>query len=425
MNIAFISQPFEYIHPPDIPGSIGIWTDRFIQASKSQNMKFTVFAHLFPGLPVTETIDDVDYRYIDASLDEKIFRPIRVAERMTGFPRKRKPFFSSPLSNYWYIHRITREIRESTLDLIHIHNYSQFVPVIRKSNPDIKIVLHMHCEWLTQLDAEMIHKRLLDCDLILGCSDYITNKIRDKFPDQASKCKTAYNGVDINIFSGNGPGAVPNNSTNQLLFVGRVSPEKGLHILLKAFRKVLDEEPDSVLSIAGTPGDVPYEFIVLISDDPEVKKLRVFYKGLLKKGEYFEHLHQMLDDQMRKNTRFLGFLSHTDLINTYQNSNVLINPSVSEAFGMSLVEAMATGTPVVATRVGGMVEIMNSGNLGLLAEPGDPDSLAEKILVLLRDPETRREISRTGPPIARNTFAWDQIAEKVNHHYRELFQQNG
>jgi glycosyltransferase involved in cell wall biosynthesis len=98
----------------------------------------------------------------------------------------------------------------------------------------------------------------------------------------------------------------------------------------------------------------------------------------------------------------------------------LINPSLSESFGMSLVEAMAHGVPVIATCVGGMVEIVEMSKGGILAEPDDPRALADAILQLLSDEELRRSMGAAGQQSIPKHFSWDKIAEDLSCLYSRL-----
>lgn len=84
---------------------------------------------------------------------------------------------------HWgYAREVAKRIRMLRSDVVHVMNYSQFVPVIRRYNPTVRIALHMHCDWLTQFTRAIIEPRLRQTDLIIGCSEYITKTISDAFP---------------------------------------------------------------------------------------------------------------------------------------------------------------------------------------------------------------------------------------------------
>ena len=87
----------------------------------------------------------------------------------------------------------------------------------------------MHCEWLTQYATTASERQLRAVDLIFGCSDYITERIRKRFPAIATRC---HNGVDTDFFCPSPAEPVTRDVTEDLLYVGRMSPEKGVHVLI-------------------------------------------------------------------------------------------------------------------------------------------------------------------------------------------------
>jgi len=173
------------------------------------------------------------------------------------------------------------DLRSRQFDVVHVINFSQFIPLIRALNPKSRIILHMECEWLTQLHEPNIERRLRKTDLVVGCSDFITNKIRDRFPFTHNICHTVHNGVDTDLFiSGDGNHKSEKDTKHRLLFVGRGSPEKGIHVLLDALRIIITDDPSVQLQMVGSFGSKPpKEFIVSVSDDPKVHDLEPYYDG--------------------------------------------------------------------------------------------------------------------------------------------------
>lgn len=300
--------------------------------------------------------------------------------------------------------------------MIHIHNFSQFVPIIRATNPKAKIVLHLHCEWVNRLDRDAIAPRLEKADSVISCSDYVTEKIKNRFPEYASICQTVNNGVDANYFvpSSSYPPRQKQNAP-QILFVGRISPEKGLHDLIDAFIKVTEKYPQAVLTIAGSHIVVQKEFLFDLQHEPEVQALKAFYDS-----NYLEYLQKQIPAHLSSQVVFTGSLAHEELLPYYQNADVVVNPSLSEAFGMSLVEAMATETPVVATKIGGMPEIVNDGVTGLLSEPGDPQALATAIIELISDSRRATAMGRAGRKKVLERYCWSKIAESLVDCYADI-----
>jgi glycosyltransferase involved in cell wall biosynthesis len=293
--------------------------------------------------------------------------------------------------------------------------YKQFL--IRAFNPSIKIVLHTHDEWLNQLDMTMLNKRLARVDLVVGCSEYLTRKVRDRFPWLANRCKTIFNGVDTVRFSKPIDGRSETRHYQKLLFVGRVSPEKGLHVLLEAFKEVVKRSPDVQLDIIGPESVALPGLFINLSNDRRVRALRQFYSGT----RYFSQLKDRLSEEIKERVFFTErFIEQSALVHYYLDADLLINPSFVESFGMCLLEAMATELPVIATRIGGMPEVVEDGETGLLVEPNDVTALASAILFLLKDQESRRSMGHAGRQRALETFSWEQTTKNLFLLYQNI-----
>ena len=121
----------------------------------------------------------------------------------------------------------------------------------------------------------------------------------------------------------------------------------------------------------------------------------------------------------------VGLDSDFYVINHYREVDILINPSLREAFGRSLIEAMACQMPVVATRVGGMVEIVEDAKTGLWVNPGDATALAEAIIGLLSDENLRKSMAKAGRQRVLELFSWDQIVENLLRQYKSICRCDG
>lgn len=270
MKVAFVSQPWEFPLRDSQLGSIPTWTYE-VARRLARNCDVIVYSRRGLSRQKIEVDQKIHYRSLLA------WGFIKFINLFTKFDDVKRPLFASSLYNLMYALQVAKDLRQQQCDIVHIHNFSQFAPIIRAFNPKIKIVLHMHCEWLTQLDSTMIAERLCQVDLIVGCTEYITNKIRLKFPQFASRCQTIYNGVNIAPSEQNDNITTNKAINKRLLFVGRISPEKGVHILLDAFQKVAWHYPEVQLEIIGPEAVAPLEYIVALSDEDKVKDLAVFY----------------------------------------------------------------------------------------------------------------------------------------------------
>ena len=413
MKIAFIQQPIGTISPSALGGSIGIWiyevARRLVRSSD-----VIVYAKMGRRQKKIEYDQEVKYKRITTAIDELITYILSATDKLLAYSKC--SLFASPLYYIIYCLQVSKNLKAEKCDIVHLHNFSQLVPIIRALNPKIKIVLHMHCEWLTQLDREMIERRLKEVDLIISCSKFINEKICHRFP--RARCKTIYNGVDINqFFKENRHSAMKKKGSKRLLFVGRNSPEKGLHVLLDAFQKVADHFPRVQLEIVGPQKTLPIEWAIALSDNPRVLDLASFYIG-----SYLSNIKDKLSSSgLANQVSFNGFIPRPQLINYNQNADVFVFPSVwNEPFGMPLIEAMATEVPVVATRVGGIPEIVEEGTTGLLVEPNNSSALAEAIIHLLSDEDLRKTMGKNSRKRAVDLFSWDKVAENLLYQYKDI-----
>lgn len=191
-----------------------------------------------------------------------------------------------------------------------------------------------------------------------------------------------------------------------LLFVGRIEPLKGLDVLLEAIammraRGVFKENPFCLAVIGGDP-DVDSN--TMSFEMARVQSLREKYglEGLV---------------------TFLGKRSQDSLPYYYSAAEAVIVPSQYESFGMVALEAMACGTPVVASQVGGLSFLIQDGVTGFTVPVDEPDSLADRITTLMCDPELRTRMSNQAT-IAAQAYDWEKIATRLISLYTEVIEQN-
>jgi glycosyltransferase involved in cell wall biosynthesis len=416
MKIAFVNQPWSVVAPPMLSSSIVIWTHEVVRRLvQSSDCEIVIYSKR--GASQSRTAQDgrIQYRRVRNVWQGIVHRLLDKLSKTVGWQWRS---FSSRIYYLPYILRIAYDLRQQQCDVVHVHNLSQFVPIIRLFNPRIKIVLHMHCEWLTQLHAAQVEPRIQQADLVIGCSEFITNKIRQRFPRYAKRCRTVLNGVDPQLFTRRD--RVAESETQNLLFVGRVSPEKGVHVLLPAFEQIVAAYPNAQLTLVGQIGASPVEFTVGFSDDPIDRSLFPLYSR-----QYFAHLQQHLSPAIADRVVFKGAIPHSNLMALYQEADVFVYPSVwNEPFGIPIVEAMAAEIPVVSTRSGGIVEIVEDGKTGLLAQRNHASELASAMLRLLGDVEWRTSLGKAGRQRVLERFTWDQISQELLHHYQQLCERN-
>ncbi len=412
MKIAFFDYPWTIAEPPT-SGSICLYSYQLGRRLARSN-EVIFYGSKAPHHQELEYYKEgILYRRIPESFIDKLLEPLNLLDsRQISNPKR--PFFASKLYYLGYYLQVAKDIQLQQCDVVHIHLVSQFVPLIRAFNPKAKIVLNMNSEWLTQLDPVMIERQIRQVDIVIGCSEYITSKIRNKFPQIQSK--TIFSGVDVEHFAPTTDySKTKENGIKQLLFIGRISPEKGIHILLEAFNKVVLHYPDVQLKLVGPENAIlPWE--MLNKEDPYVLDLIPFYKG-----NYSSQLRNILSANAASSVFFQGLVKHFKLIEYYQQADIFIFPSVwNEPFGTPIIEAMAMELPVIATRSGAFPELVEEGKTGLLVERGDADALAEAILYLLRNENISKAMGKAGRQRAVEKFSWDQLTESLFDQYKKI-----
>jgi len=418
VRVAFISWPYANSFPP--ANSFAIWTAQVARRLASTH-DIVIYAPRGPTHPRIVKDGELEYRLIRATEYHsrlsflKPYTPWRLKNETSsnestspGEPN-RKPFFSSFFFFAGYNVGIASSLLRERFDIVHIHNMSQLVPAVHSVSPKSAIVLHMHSYWLSELDQGMVRKRLRHVDRIVSCSGDVTERICQAFPEVADRCHTIHNGVDLDLFAPDGQAAV----RGRLITLGRISPEKGQHVLLDALARIGERYPDVELEVVGPYRRPPRDMVASISDDPLTRSLAPLYIS-----DYMADLRDQAERQA-VNVSFAGEVTQHEAAGRLRASSVLIAPSITDTFSMPVAEAMATGLPVVASDVGGPSELVLNGETGLLVPPGDPVALAEAIARLLDDPKLRERMGAAGRRRAQELFSWDRIAHQLSCVYEK------
>jgi len=185
-----------------------------------------------------------------------------------------------------------------------------------------------------------------------------------------------------------------------ILFVGRIEPLKGVDTLFRAIALIQKRRPEAVKDVC----------VAVIGGDPwapdpdgEMARLQALRAEL-----------GILDT-----VAFLGAKDQERLPYYYAAAHMLVMPSHYESFGMVALEAMAVGTPVIASEVGGLAFVVRDGETGFHVPSRDPEALAEKIYTLLTDPDCRQQMGRNARRRAQN-YSWANTADRILPIYAEL-----
>ncbi len=426
MKIAFVSQGFGRVTLDEAHGSIAIWIFHLMhELSKNYNCSIVVYEldeHALKKRSIKRK--KIEFILIPTFLNKFLNRIHNKCQKLKHSllsGKKRSEFFqfASSLFNFLFIFQVALDLRKRRCDIVHIMNFSQFIPVVRFFNPNINIVLNMRCEWLSQLNPVLVKKRIKKSDMIIGISDFITNETKVAFPEFLEKCVTVQNGIDLQESN-----ASKNKKDRpfKILFVGRVSPEKGLHVLIEAFKLLVKQNPNILLEIVGpTNSIVPKEFIVSLSNEPHVKELEKFYSDPVPGKGYFEYLQSLTKDvECSESINFVGRVPHESIAEYYEGADVVVNPSYSESFGRSLIEAMSFGVPVIATRIGGMANIIRNEENGLLIEVAKPTDLVNALKEVITNLSLREKLAMNGLKTVREEYSWPKVASELFSNYQKL-----
>jgi glycosyltransferase involved in cell wall biosynthesis len=239
-------------------------------------------------------------------------------------------------------------------------------------------------------------------DTVIALNKTMQKALAEKAKVDPRKMVIVPNGVDTEFFR---PGLKNEQilsrygleEQNYILFVGRVSPEKGVHILLRAFKQIVNDIPkDFKLVIVGPLASTFNS--TQISDN--AKAIMSYAK-----------------EKLGERAVFTGAMDRNSLRILYSNAYCFVLPSLAEAFPMVLLEAMASGTPLIGSTAGGIPDIVIDGVNGLLFGKGDWRNLANKLLMLIQDKELRNKLAHDARKYVEENFSWDVVAVRIGGLY--------
>lgn len=289
--------------------------------------------------------------------------------------------------------RIRELLDEYSVDVLHPHGYKADFYARAAAWPR-RVALVATCHNWPSRSLSMRAYAALDrlCmrgfDRVVVLSDPIAAILRHS-GIRAEKVETIFNGVDIERFRTAHPTfrhEVASGDESLVGFVGRFVPNKGGEILLHAAQKVLRVRPETKF--------------VLVGDGPCRKEWELLTDSL----------------GIRNQVRFAGV--RQDMPGVYASLELLVLPSLCEAMPMCVLEAMAAGKPVIATRVGAVPNLVVPDDTGLLVDPGDIDGLAVALVQILNDPERAHRLGENGRTRAIEHFSADTMAMRYLELYR-------
>jgi glycosyltransferase involved in cell wall biosynthesis len=278
-----------------------------------------------------------------------------------------------------------------TFDVIHCHDWLTFKAGVNvKRRTKKPLIVHVHAtefdrtggngrnEHVYNIEREGMHA----ADKIIAVSNFTKNMIVNNYGIDPNKVEVVHNAVEFTDY--NTERRKINNYDKVVLFLGRITLQKGPDYFIESASKVLKKMSNVKFIIAGS-GDMEYKMI--------------------------EKAAQMgIGDKVL----FAGFLEGADIDRAYKMADVYVMPSVSEPFGITPLEAMRNGTPVIISKQSGVSEVIQNC---LKVDFWDTDQMANKILGVLKYGELHEEMKKNGSREIKK-FSWDVPAGKCINVYR-------
>lgn len=314
-------------------------------------------------------------------------------DRYEGIPIHRFPF-ALARGNIQHLFRLRQQVAKLKHSfaphLVHINavGTQDFFHLITASAHSAPLLVTLHGEWptVTKERDSLVERTLRAADWVVGCSSAILEKGIRLVPEIDKRSSVIYNAIDP-------PDLAPSPLVPQksrLLCLGRLVADKGFDVAVKALALLASRFPDLHLTVAG--------------DGPERRYLE----------------SQAAELGVRQRIHFSGWLAPEKVPALLDEATILLMPSRRETFGLVALEAALMERPVIATRVGGIPEIVIHEETGLLVESEDSRAFADGISFLLDNPSVTIRMSRTARQRAEERFRWQTHVEAYEALYQRL-----
>ncbi|BAX91700.1 glycosyltransferase family 4 protein [Mycobacterium shigaense] len=282
-------------------------------------------------------------------------------------------------------------------DVVHAHDWLVAHPAIGLAQfYDVPIVSTIHATeagrhsgWVTGAISRQVHAveswLVRESDSLITCSASMGDEITELFGPGLAGISVIRNGIDAARW----PFAVrrPRTGPAELLYVGRLEYEKGVHDAIAALPRIRRTHPGTTLTIAGTG----------TQQDWLVEQARK---------------HKVL-----KATRFAGHCGHDELLALLHRADAAVLPSHYEPFGLAALEAAAAGTPLVTSNIGGLGEAVLNGKTGVSCAPRDVAGLAAAVRSVLDDPDAAQQRANAARERLTSDFDWKTVAKETAQVY--------
>jgi glycogen(starch) synthase len=365
MNVLFWSETY----PPSV-GGVEVWGSLFVDALTARGHRVAVVCGAEPGRDAER--DDGDG-----------------AARLHRFPFWQSLTGKDGARSFATRAVIARLKETFRPDVVHLSSLgpSLFYDLVTRHAWRAPTLLTLHGSLRRGPSPGVFVRRVIaEADWVVGVSHAVLAEARELAPAVTARSSVIHHG----IAPGPVGGAPPSVDPPQLVCLGRLVRDKGFDVAIDAMVPLRRLLPAVRLVVAG--------------DGPEAPGLRdrVCRLGL---GDC---------------VAFVGAVAPADVPALLERASVIVIPSRAEGFGLVALEAAAVGRPVVATRIGGLPEVLDAEKTGLLVEPDQPAALAHAVFRLLSDPAWLRAMGDAARVRARIVFPWDACVDRYLARYASL-----
>lgn len=292
-----------------------------------------------------------------------------------------------------YAEKAAKIARQNPHDLIHTHDWmTAKAGIVAKAESNNPMIMHVHA---TEFDRtggnpsqdvfNIEREGMEESDCIIAVSELTKQKIVEHYGISADKIKVVHNAID-QFENAKRLGQNINQTDKVVLFLGRLTLQKGAEYLLEAAEKVVRHK----------------------------KRVKFVFVG---SGDMLKYLiTRSIDLGIEQKVMFTGFMSHEEVDQAYNMADVFVMPSVSEPFGLTALEAVKNGTPVIVSKQSGVSEVVKNM---LKVDFWDTDELANQILAVIRYNPLAKFITQNAEQELKK-LNWDNQSQKIVEIYRQL-----
>ncbi len=297
-------------------------------------------------------------------------------------------------------HSMKKLIKKDKIGLVHAHWIvpQGFLARILKKKYNVPYIVTVHGSDIFGLRSSLfkkIQRNVIKDSVVCTVNSNATkNEIIRRFPELKNKLELIPMGVDTDFFRKKkvSKKTLGCDNSSLLLFVGRLTEQKGVQYLISAMPEILNSNSNTKLLIIG-------------------------------EGSYMPDLQRIVAELgLRENVDFLGSVSKEKLVDYYNAADLFVYPSLmhktgTEALGVVLLESLSCGTAVLGSNLGGIKDIIKDRKTGLLCKQRNKRDIADKANLLLRNKNLREKLAKQGQKLVRQNYSWPIIIKKFERIY--------